>query len=279
MGSEVSRGFDRRPFVYIAGIRRSGTTVLSEALTSLPYSFIFPEPRLARGHLALHRGVAEMLKREGIDVAAFARRHASRPWHVLYRKLGHRGYLLKRFQTHLYPDLTSVVQQVGVKEIDHTGWQHYMRAIPDMKVLLTGRDPRDIYISLHNRWTSGRGGWKGPFRPDLVSSELMRQFRYQLEIRDSLPTLLVKYEALCTDSNLMREVREFVNSPIPSLGHVGAFNAVNDERRDEAELHGGRVTNKRVRRWSREGDPMLLENATKCAALMHEYCQFWGYEL
>ena len=38
-----------KPLIYIASLRRTGSTVLSEALTSLPHSFIFREPYLSGG--------------------------------------------------------------------------------------------------------------------------------------------------------------------------------------------------------------------------------------
>ncbi len=38
----------RYPFIYIAGMRRTGTTLLSELLTSSPYSFIFREPHIGK---------------------------------------------------------------------------------------------------------------------------------------------------------------------------------------------------------------------------------------
>jgi len=41
-----------KPFIYIAALPRSGSTVLSEFLTQLPQAFIFHEPRFASGEAA-----------------------------------------------------------------------------------------------------------------------------------------------------------------------------------------------------------------------------------
>jgi hypothetical protein len=64
-----------RPFVFIASLRRTGSTVLSEALTELPYSFIFREPRLDMNWFNLKPSDAAQLKELGIDLVAFARKH------------------------------------------------------------------------------------------------------------------------------------------------------------------------------------------------------------
>jgi hypothetical protein len=40
------------------------------------------------------------------------------------------------------------VCQVGIKEIYHEHWQRLFEVIPNIKVIITCRDPRDIYISL-----------------------------------------------------------------------------------------------------------------------------------
>ena len=63
------------------------------------------------------------------------------------------------------PHLASYVSQVGVKEIHHDGWRKYIQYFPEMKILLTGRDPRDIYISLFYRVKK----WQREFFRDILS--------------------------------------------------------------------------------------------------------------
>ncbi|OHB35309.1 MAG: hypothetical protein A3G70_02015 [Planctomycetes bacterium RIFCSPLOWO2_12_FULL_39_13] len=256
-----------KPFIYIASLRRTGSTVLSEALTLLPYSFIFLEPKFGEEKFSIKKRDAEMFLKHGIDLEAFKNN-----WSGNKQK-----YIIEAFKRELMPHLASYVSQVGVKEIHHDGWRKYIQYFPEMKILLTGRDPRDIYISLFYRVKSGKGNFSGTFCPGAVADDLNKEFQKQLEMHKETDCLKIRYEDLCTNENLFDKILTFVESEIPAIGDIGSFNALNPKRQDEYELHGDQITDKRVNRWHHESDKNLVMEAQKTFDLMPEYCEFWGY--
>lgn len=257
-----------KPFIYIASLRRTGSTVLSEALTLPPYSFIFLEPNLGEDRFSFKKKDAEMFRKCGIDLEAFKKNWSENK----------EGYVIEAFKEALIPQLASYIKQVGVKEIHHKGWRRYIQHFPRMKILLTGRDPRDIYISLYYRVKCGKANFPDTLCPDTVADDLNVEFKRQLEMYKEADCLKIKYEDLCTDGKYFDKITTFVESEIPKIGAVGSFNALNPKRQDEYELHGDRITNKRVSRWHLESDKDLVGKAQLAFDLMPEYCEFWGYK-
>ena len=266
-----------RPFVFIASLRRTGSTVLSEALTELPYSFIFREPRLDMNWFNLKASDDAQLKELGIDLVAFARRHRLAAF--LSRRLGvGEAYMVNAFKKDLLPKLRNSVQQVGIKEIRLRNWKRYHLHFPHMRVLLTGRDPRDIFISLYFRATSGQGSWSGPFTPETVAEHLNDEFAKQLEMYDTGTCMKVRYEELAADPDaVLRQAISFTDSPIPTVGPIGGFTGTAPGRSNEHELHGKHITSKRVFRWKTEQDRGLVMEAQRVFDSMPEYCDFWEY--
>lgn len=265
------------PLIYIASLRRTGSTLLSEALTRPPYAFVFVEPALADNVFGLDEADSRLLAAEGIDLAGPVRRWNR--WARLRRGLGvDRDYMLRRFRDDVLPRLLERFEQIGVKEIRHAGWRRYLDHFPDMRVILTSRDPRDIYISLHHRVRKGEGSWRGPLTPERVAEDLTGEFRHQLDMHERLDCLRVRYEDLCTDPGEFERVKKHARCAIPELGEVGRYLGGNPGRVDEHALHEGQVTDRRVNRWMRETDAELRERAERTFDLMPEYCRFWGYE-
>ena len=161
-----------RPFIYIASLRRTGSTVLSEALTLFPYCFILREPRFGENRFAIKPGDLERFANYGIDIIGMKKR-----W--LDNK---RGSFIEAFKYELVPQLSSCLIQIGVKEIRHEGWREWFHHFPEMRILLTGRDPRDIYISLYYRVKSGKGNWSGEYSPESVAEDLKKEFKRQIEM-------------------------------------------------------------------------------------------------
>lgn len=257
-----------RPFLYIAAIRRSGSTVLAEMLTDPPRSFVFREPRLARGVLDIKPGDAELLAPMGVDLHAFARR-----WSGVRRR-----WMVRGFRRELYPLLAARFDQIGVKEISHRRWARYDRAFPGMRIIALARDPRDIYLSVLDRAGKGAGSAAGiAATPEATAAEINRQFRYQREMVDRRGAMRVTYEELCTDPGVFDRVREFVGSPLDRPGAPGRFNTASIARADEAALHGGKVTPARVDRWKTEGDPHRRAGAEEVLRLTREFAAYWGY--
>jgi len=256
-----------KPLIYIAALRRTGSTLLCELLSSIPYAFIFNEPNFADNLFVPRTREREALACHGVDLVAFSRR-----WSGVKRPL-----LFRAFRKELLPQLQQVVAQVGVKEIFHKHWRRYLRAFPDMRIVLTARDPRDIYISLYHRHRRGEAIWEGPFGPREVAASLNAEFLRQQEMAATIATLKVRYEDLCLDPTIVEQVKLFTESEVPDFGEVGAVTRDDPRRSREYKVHGDRITDQRVARWRREEDPALRRQAEECHARMPEYGEYWGY--
>lgn len=267
------------PFVYIAALRRSGSTMLAEALTSFPTAFIFREPLLSRYQMSVADDDIDRLTGLGVDLGGFFARHQP-PASPIVRsalRVVRRPSLVRAFSQELVPELSRHVRQIGVKEIFNAGWEAYVECFENIRIVLTGRDPRDIYISLHERKALGRGVWQGELTPKAVAKSLLGEFNEQLRMQDHARSHWAKYEDLCTNPTAIDEVKAFVQSPIRGIGQVGAFNANDPIRKDEASLHGNSISNKRVNRWQRETNDEVREAADATFSMMAEYNDRWGY--
>ena len=257
---------------------RTGSTVLSEALTQIPYAFIFREPHLGKNDFRLKPDDISRFGQQGQKMAAFTRLRL--PLAFCLRRLRPFGYpqdfMVKQFKRHLIPHLG--VRQVGVKEIKNRGWRNYHKHFPGMKVIITARDPRDIYLSLYHRVRKGSIRGFGPVTPDSVSQEILAQFEHQRQMQQTCDTLPIRYEDLCTDDDVYERTKQFVRSPIPDQGKIGAFNARHRRRADEYELHGNEITDLRINRWRHEENASLVKDAQEVFERMKSYTDFWGYE-
>lgn len=261
------------PFVYVAALRRTGSTVVAEALSRPPRAFIFREPGLGQGTFHLKDDDRESWRSLGIDLEAFEER--------VKRLKGDGARVVRAFAEELLPALEGVVRQVGVKEIRNGGWRHLLSNFKQVKVVLTGRDPRDVFVSLHQRVHESQGRrWRAAeeFSAAAVARDLNAEFRHQLELDAAADCLKVRYEDFCTDPAIAAKLLRFVASPLDAPGEPGAFNRSNPQRVAEAELHGGKVTALQVGRWRTERDPEVRAAAQAVAAAMPEYCAFWGYQ-
>ena len=267
-------------FIYIAALPRTGSTLLSELLTDLPHSFIFHEPHLGKNYFALQPIDQNYLEKYEIDVADFLKFRL--PAAFIYRRLrswGYRqDYMMKAFKNQLLPQLQATIQQIGVKEIKHTGWQNYVQHFPNMKVIMLGRDPHDLYLSMYRKWQRGSMVWQGDFTPKTVAAQLEHEFQMQLSLKKETDTLCVRYEDLCNDTSIVKQIKTFVNSPIPELGKIGAFISSHPKRAIEHDVHKGSITNKRIGGWQYEKDVKLLADIQEFSSLMTQYREFWGYD-
>ncbi len=263
-----------RPFIYIGALVRTGSTLLSEALTALPHSYIFHEPHLGRNLLAWDPVDLARWRESGVDLARGA------PWikalALLFRLVQVReGFVLQGVKQRLFPELAWHARQLGVKEIRNEGWRSYARHFPGLKILLTGRDPRDIYLSLQAH--AVRKGAASPPEPAAVAGSLLREFEYQRAMSQAADCLPVRYEDLCTDPQVFDTIRSFVHSPLPEPGPIGAYLARSPARRSEFALHGGEVTDRKVGAWRRERDRQASSRAAEVYERMKPYVDFWGY--
>lgn len=268
-----------RPFIYICALMRTGSTVLSEALTQLPAAFIFRESHLGKNSFQVKPGDDERLRPYDINLNQIIQKHLKIAfWHRQLRWLGHRqDYMLRTFKQQLYKPLTQHLKQIGVKETNHQGWSHYLRHFPDMKVIVTGRDPRDMYISIYRRWEKGLVPQHTTITPIGIATDLNQQFAHQKAIMANFDHTTLNYESLCLDPASLAKVRTFVNSPLQESVGIGQFNAIHPHRIDEFTLHGSSLTDKRVQRWRNETDTALVAQAQQTFDLMPNYTSFWNY--
>lgn len=271
--------YQNRPFIYISGLPRTGSTLLSEALTRLPDAFILNEPHLGKNYFAVQAADAERLAELGIDLHRFRRRKLGKAF--LLRRLRPFGfpqdYLLRRFKAELVPDLLAQIEQIGVKEIKHQGWENYAEHFGGMKAVMLGRDPRDLYLSYYRLWKTGVVSWEGQFNPRTVSDFYTQEFRKQLRMREIVDTLCVRYEDLCTKPEVFDSIKRFVSSPLDGVGEIGAFVSRHPIRRDEQARHGIAISSNSVSRWRAEADTELLSMAEEFCLRMKAYRNFWDY--
>jgi len=253
-----------KPFIYIAGLMRTGSTVLQESLTCLPYSFIFHEPRL--GEMCF-----DIKDRFMVDLP------------VDVKGIMQSSTTVKRFKNHAMLELLKYVQQIGVKEIRPIGWERYLTHFPDAKVVLTARDPRDHFISMYGWVHDENGNQKKPFRGgefnvQRVYNEIVRDFEGQIALSGYTTVIKVRYEDFVTDPSVLRELKKFVESPIPEgSGDIGGFLNGYAKRQGEHDIHGGEITSKRIDRWKTEENQELVARANDYYEMMTDYRNFWSY--
>lgn len=269
------------PFIYIAALMRTGSTVISEALTQLPYAYIFREPHIGKNDFRPKSEDIERLSQYGIHLEQFLR--FRKLYAFLQRRLHRFGYrqdyMVRLLKHELMPQFVEKETQIGIKEIRNTGWENYLRHFPDMKVIVTGRDPRDIYLSTYYGWQKGLTGRYRSITPEIIAQDLKSEFEMQQQIIEAAEEYyLIRYEDLCTDSALTHKLLAFVESPIPERGQIGQFNKRHPNRKHEYRLHGDKITDKRVKRWRRENDARRVEEAYWVFDHMREYTDFWNYE-
>lgn len=240
--------------------------MLCEALTQLPYSVVFNEPNIGSRRFAVRNQEAELLRNVGVDLHRFVRR-----WSLLRRH-----FLLFGFRRRLVPSLLQHVSQIGVKEIFHADWRRVVGSFPEVRIILTARDPRDIYISLKNRYLAGNAIWTGEFTPRRVADSLSAEFAHQLDMAGDFDVLSIRYEDLCLEPDLLGRVLTFVESDITDVGELGSFLRSDARRIAEGRIHGGLITDKRVARWRQESAENVAE-ARQVFDLMGEYRDYWKY--
>ena len=255
-----------RPLVLIAALQRTGSTLVSELLTELPRTFVFREPRVFSGRVDLKADDLERLRAvPGAQLGMTAGRGpAADPVEAA-----------RWFGADVYRPLSRQLEQIGLKEIRYgTRWREVLELLGELaplRVVALGRDPRDIYLSLAERARVRRVRLPGPFGPASVALDIEREFAAQRELIAATGALTVRYEDLCGDPRVRTEIRRFVDSPVTGAGAVGVF------KHSNREVHGHRVTSRRVQRWRDEPDAGLRAGAAETLERLDGYCRFWGY--
>ncbi len=248
------------PFVYIAALRRSGSNLLCEALSGLPDAYVFREPGIARGQFRLKRSDAERFADIGCDLRAIRK---GRPRSS--------AELIVHFRDRIWPALLAHVGQIGIKEINHAGGERLLEAMPRARVVVTGRDPRDVYLSLHHKREARGIAFQGELTPDGVSEEIRRTFADQRAIGERFGAHWLRYEDLCTDPSTRKALLDYVESPLLEPGSIGEINRFN------RRVHGTTVSDRHVGRWRSEPDEALRREAEETFERLPEYADFWEY--
>ncbi len=261
----------RKPFIYIASLRRTGSTLLSELLSNPPYSFIFREPGIIRGKFKVKHPEFTNLLEYGIDLYVLRENFLKLPFETR----------VDFFKQSMLTGLLSSISQIGIKEIHHENWESLFNTFPNMKVVLTGRDPRDIYISAYYRNLERQKRGREPltlrgntsFTPENVAQDLVYEFNHQVAISKQLLCLKVKYEELCAQPGIIiAKIKQFVDDDNLSIGKIGIYSPYN------RRVHGDRITTKQLGRWQTEANLKLVKEAHQVFELMKTYCEFWGYD-
>ncbi len=148
--------------------------------------------------------------------------------------------------------------------------------MPEMAVVVTARDPRDIYLSLvhKSRRRAKPIRLHGPLCPQVVAEDLLRDWTFLRGIIQRCRWRPVRYEDYCTNPSERAAIRRFVVSPLGDrMDGELEFLSAHDRAR-----HGTAVTSGSVSRWRDEPDAALRAEAHEMLEHMAEYCEFWGYE-
>jgi hypothetical protein len=229
-----------------------------EILTELPYSFIFHEPALCNNKFNTKRKNLKRILELGIDVNLILNPPS-----------------LIKFKQDVIPVLKKNVMQIGVKEVWSTHWKNYLKVFPDTRIIIIGRDPRDLYISICY--------WRNRLQPKRLSPRRAKLLKAQINIQKEMfntgSAIKVRYEDLCNNQEeTILKIKEFVNSPIPDTGKIGAFLSTLSKRKREYEQHGNEITTSSIGRWKTESNKNIVRWANKYFDSIPEYCDFWGYE-
>ncbi len=235
--------------------------MLGELLSAPPAGFIFHEPRIGIGKLRIDPAIAPTFAAFGIDIVAIKKEMRD-----LEPLAG-----LTRFKR-LVDDLAPHIEQIGVKEITHTGAVDVSKVFPDMRVVVTVRDPRDIYLSLYHRRKELLSRGKLWFETKTLLPYLREQTSEIFGLMERHAHTVVRYEDVCNDPSLLDRVREFVGSPVHGVGLLGTRGDSNDRGK-----HGKEIDATRVALHSRESDEVARHNAQYIFEEMGDYAERFGY--
>ena len=262
-----------KPLIYIAAVRRSGSTLLASLLSQLPKTLIFPEPHFASGGYRIDRRFIDGLSSHGVELLKI-----KRAWHK-----GEKTGAFAYFKQTTWPLLQSAGMQVGIKEIVNRGWDKYIALGVPMKFILLGRDPRDIYISLEARLKAEPAklarAWPDGFNPQALAAYLEQQAEIQTEIASTQQTMQVRYEDLCTEATLIDEIRRFAECEIETPETALFFEQPHRPKghsRQAEHRPAGKVSSDRVARW-RGQDRLRQAMLAQLLELCPTYQKLWRY--
>lgn len=231
----------------IAGMPKSGTTMLCNVMTRLPHGVILYEPGLERTRLS----------------ALCARQLES---------LGYGGPMTAR-QVEAW---ASALPRWGAKEVTVAGIRGVMSRHNPTRVILMLRSPWDAACSMYEmilrvgrNSRSSRMNWMVA-----AASEVVR-------LRDTLPPerlVEVRYESFVQNPEYRTAIQEDLGWPQLD-GDVGRGLASWLRRPHEANRHNGRISDASLARWSGAVEPERARFARDVLRQCTDYCERFGYEV
>jgi len=220
-----------KPFILIAGLFRSGTTLAQELLTEQGISYIFHEPRF-------------------FDM----------PWQF---QVYDRKYLAEKWGLHL-PQFENTAAlweymmetlnlQIGAKEIRNTASIGYYNSWGgNMRLLLIDREPEEIYKSCYKMFMRSNDtfSWRPlfvPLNPVNIFREVLPEIKNLNHLWNHLHPdcrMVIKYEDLLfshSRPNLYKFLESNVTAP-----EIGEYHSILPRGQYENNLHRGKITSRSI---------------------------------
>lgn len=167
--------------------------------------------------------------------------------------------------------------QIGIKEIWTKDWNKFLEIFPDSKIIVTARDPRDLYISVYY-WRNRKSNTQNKYLSNRRKKLIENQMRSQIKLIENMSCYKLKYEHLCKNPDvIVNEIKDYVNSPIPDIGDIGKYLESLSKRKNEYRKHKNEITTKSIEKWKTEKDKKLVENCNEFFDSIPWYCDFWDY--
>jgi len=248
---------DRSMDVFIAGVARSGSTLVANLMTTPPDRWLIVEPGITRG---------DMSEQVRIQAERFGIRISGERWRA-------ESNAEERFEKLLIPHL-SRLKSWGVKEVNPAGYDRLLALFNPRKVVLVVRDIGDAAISmLEKQELTPRAGQD----EEWLAKRLCDSARAVMKLAESWPgerTCVVHYERFVADPMRKSLLEEWLSWPL-----TGDPNRCMDifARDYEVDRHDREITDRSVDRRHRETSTHRLAFAKRVTKSMRNFQETFGY--
>ena len=234
--------------IYIASLRRSGSTLLAGLLSSLPNRFVLPEPRFAVRGFRVDRSYIDLLAEHDVNLLSI-----KRAWHA---NRGDDG--IRYFVENALPQFVAAGVEIGIKEIKQAGWRGYLDYFRPIRLITLTRDPRDIYVSVHERLEKApkrrQHAWPAGFNPETFAEHVVEELTAHQEMSECLGSYALTYERMCAEPAELTRVLKFCGGAPDTLGDPNLFLRQRHwpssmAREDEIRTTTGYLNTRRIGRW------------------------------